>query len=202
VAGGFDRKQGNREDVSTEESRRDEPSDERYANEPAASVENVLRKWLPGTTSVHAAVDLIPLVLDRVRAGTRSWMQTGQLPTDVIALDPAVAQLQHAPPGSLQRMEGELGPGQPLDGNTAARMSSTLGADVSDARIHTGPTAQRMAAEHDALAFTVGQNIVMGAQAPTTGDHADALLAHELVHTLQQKDAASDAQAGRHGSAQ
>jgi hypothetical protein len=72
-------------------------------------------------------------------------------------------------------------------------MSSALGRDVTDAQLHTGPVAAAKAAEHDATAFAVGRNIVMGANAPAPGTLAgDALLAHELAHTAQQQDAAAD----------
>lgn len=116
--------------------------------------------------------------------------------------EPALAApAQAAPPPShgpiaqrmsLDALERELGPGAPIDGAVAARMSRIVGADVSGVRIHTGPVAAMKAAEHDAAAFTVGQNVVMGGDAPATGAAYDALLAHELTHTAQQKHAATD----------
>ncbi|MEZ4403095.1 MAG: DUF4157 domain-containing protein [Kofleriaceae bacterium] len=64
---------------------------------------------------------------------------------------------------------------------------------MPDARVHTGPVAARKAAAVDALAFTVGPNIVMGQAAPAPGSLAgDALLAHELTHVAQQAHAAAD----------
>jgi len=85
-----------------------------------------------------------------------------------------------------------------VGGGLAARVSSQLGADVSDARIHTGPVAAALAAEASAAAFAVGQNVVLGAGAPAPGTpEGDALLAHELAHTAQQKDAAADGEARR-----
>src|SRR5262249_28440842 len=52
---------------------------------------------------------------------------------------------------------------------------------------------QKKAAENNAVAFAVGQNVVMGASAPAPGTpHGDALLAHELSHVAQQRDAAND----------
>src|SRR5678815_983214 len=46
---------------------------------------------------------------------------------------------------TLSSLEAELGPGQPLDGATASRMSEALGVDVSRARIHGGPKATQKA---------------------------------------------------------
>jgi hypothetical protein len=128
----------------------------------------------------------------------KTWKTTGALPADLAAADPGIAALAAAsgaggPPGSLASMEQQLGAGKPLDGGTASRMSSAVGADVSGARIHSGPTASAMAAQHDATAFAVGQNVVLGGNAPAHGTiEMDVLLAHELAHTAQQKDAASD----------
>ena len=77
-------------------------------------------------------------------------------------------------------------------------MSDALGADVAAARIHTGAVATRKAADAGALAFAVGTNVVMGAGAPSAGTiEGDALLAHELAHTAQQADAASNPAARR-----
>ncbi|MCW5806190.1 MAG: DUF4157 domain-containing protein [Deltaproteobacteria bacterium] len=84
---------------------------------------------------------------------------------------------------SLGELEDDLGAGAPLDAATAARMSSRLGADVGHARIHEGAGARAKADAVGAAAFTVGPHVVMGAPA------TDELLAHELAHTLQQKDA-------------
>ncbi|MBX3158462.1 MAG: DUF4157 domain-containing protein [Deltaproteobacteria bacterium] len=84
---------------------------------------------------------------------------------------------------SLGELEDDLGAGAPLDPATAARMSSRLGADVGHARIHEGAAAGAKARAVGADAFTVGPHVVMGAPA------TDELLAHELAHTLQQKDA-------------
>lgn len=172
----------------------------KYAHEPAHVGESLLRHWLPNARFAHSAQDLVPLVSVRVREAVRAWNTTGRLPPDLSAVDPNIAadiaaagaRTPQAHMKSLDSMEAELGAGQPLDGATAARMSRVVGADVSAARIHTGPTAQAMAAEHGAAAFAVGQNVVMGSRAPTSGIAAEALLAHELAHTAQQAQAATD----------
>jgi hypothetical protein len=94
---------------------------------------------------------------------------------------------------TLSSLEAELGAGQPLDGATASRMSEALGVDVSRARIHGGPKAAQKAREAGALAFAVGSNVVLGADAPQAGTlEGDALLAHELAHVAQQSGAAAD----------
>lgn len=72
--------------------------------------------------------------------------------------------------------------GQPLDGAVRTEMESRLGADFSDVRLHTGPTAQRSAAEVGARAYTSGSHVVIGA-----GGADRHTLAHELTHVIQQR---------------
>ena len=78
-------------------------------------------------------------------------------------------------------------PGQPLDVSTRTFMEPRLGNDLSRVRIHSDLEASKSARAVDARAFTVGQSIVFGKgqYAPGTRD-GRRLLAHELVHVVQQ----------------
>lgn len=73
-------------------------------------------------------------------------------------------------------------PGRPLDAAVRTDMEARLGADFSDVRLHTGPTAQRSAAEIGARAYTSGSHVVLGA-----GGADRHTLAHELTHVIQQR---------------
>lgn len=77
--------------------------------------------------------------------------------------------------------------GQPLDTNTRVFMESRLGHDFSQVRIHTNEKAAESAQAVNALAYTVGRNVVFGTgqYAPAT-DAGRRLLAHELTHVVQQ----------------
>lgn len=83
-------------------------------------------------------------------------------------------------------------PGRPLDAATRAFMEPRFGRDFSQVRIHSGAAAEQSAADVNAMAYTVRNNIVFarGRFAPETGD-GQRLLAHELVHVLQQSGAGS-----------
>ena len=79
-------------------------------------------------------------------------------------------------------------PGQPLDTGTRSIMESRFGSDLSGVRIHTGDQAAQSARDVNALAYTVGQDIVFDEsryQPSTPG--GQRLLAHELAHTVQQR---------------
>jgi hypothetical protein len=78
-------------------------------------------------------------------------------------------------------------PAQPLDAATRAHFEPLVGHDLSPVRLHQGPRAAESAHAVDALAYTVGPDIVFGSgqYAPETAA-GRRLLAHELVHVAQQ----------------
>lgn len=80
-----------------------------------------------------------------------------------------------------------LGPGQPLNSSTRAFFEPRFGADFSQVRVHTGPQAAASARTVNALAYTVGRDVVFGAgqYVPQSGQGRH-LLAHELTHVVQQ----------------
>jgi hypothetical protein len=77
--------------------------------------------------------------------------------------------------------------GQPLDASVRRFMEPRFGLDFSHVRVHSDALAARSADMLDARAFTVGSDIVLGADenAPDTADGRQ-LLAHELAHVVQQ----------------
>jgi len=82
------------------------------------------------------------------------------------------------------------GGGQPLPKSVRAFVEPRFGQDFSQVRIHTGSKADESAEAFNARAYTVGQQIVFGKgqYAPETAA-GKRLLAHELVHTVQQGQA-------------
>ncbi len=77
-------------------------------------------------------------------------------------------------------------PGQPLESDTRAYFEERFGHNLSKVRVHTNAKAAESALKVNAVAYTVGHNVVFGRghYVPNTyqGRH---LLAHELVHTIQ-----------------
>ncbi len=78
-------------------------------------------------------------------------------------------------------------PGEVLHAGARAMMESAFGFDFSQVRIHRGGTATAAADAVNAVAFTVGRDIVFSGRhyAPQTRT-GQWLLAHELAHTVQQ----------------
>jgi hypothetical protein len=78
-------------------------------------------------------------------------------------------------------------PGQQLDPATKAFFEQRFGHNFSQVRVHTGTVAAESAQAINAKAFTVGKNVVFGhGQYSPQSDEGRRLLAHELVHTVQQ----------------
>jgi LysM repeat protein len=71
-------------------------------------------------------------------------------------------------------------------------MESRFGHDFSQVRVHTDAKAAKSARAVNALAYTVGRDVVFGTgQYQPKTDEGKHLLTHELVHVLQQGDRSS-----------
>lgn len=138
---------------------------------------------------MNAPGDIFEQEADRVAQAVVSGAGFGQ---DVS--QPAGSHLMRQVPSCSQ--EATISPlvnetlhsaGIPLDAETRKFMERRFGYDFSRVRIHNDSTAARSAQEINALAYTVGHNIVFGAgqfmPASTTGRK---LIAHELTHVVQQ----------------
>jgi hypothetical protein len=80
------------------------------------------------------------------------------------------------------------GGGQPLDPALKDEMEAELGQDLSAVRLHTDAAAARSAASLSARAYTAGDEVVLGPDAPAL-DSAEGkqMLTHELTHVIQQR---------------
>ncbi|RMB80839.1 DUF4157 domain-containing protein [Streptomyces shenzhenensis] len=90
------------------------------------------------------------------------------------------------------------GAGQPLDPGVRRELEEQLGHDLSRVRLHTGRDAGQLTELLGADAVAVGQDILFreGAFKPGT-DEGRRLLAHELLHTVQNPHGLGALRAGR-----
>lgn len=85
-------------------------------------------------------------------------------------------------------------PGQPLDAETRAFMEPRFGHDFGQVRVHTDAKAAESARAVNALAYTVGRDVVLGTSQYAPGNPSGRqLLAHEMAHVLQQSQTGSSA---------
>jgi hypothetical protein len=94
-----------------------------------------------------------------------------------------------------------VSPGLPLDRDTCSTMSAAFGVDLSGVRVHADARASDSAQAVNALAYTVGSDIVFRSGHDTVGRDGSSgpgqraraagpgqrLLAHELAHVVQQR---------------
>jgi hypothetical protein len=94
-------------------------------------------------------------------------------------------------PGKQTLVEAsEESHGNPLPDRLRGKFESSLGADLSNVRVHTGAQSAAAADANGAKAFAVGQNIHFGAGNYDPGSReGEELLAHEVAHTVQQRGA-------------
>lgn len=96
---------------------------------------------------------------------------------------------------AAQHAAGATG-GSPLPDDIRARMEQRFHADFSRVRVHTGGQATMGGNALDAPAYTVGNNIFFSAGYSPRDEH---ILAHELVHVVQQGGAQPSAGAAKVG---
>ena len=83
--------------------------------------------------------------------------------------------------------EATRSPGEPLNPAMRAFMEPRFGVDFAAVRVHTDDRAQRLSAQLNADAFTLGNDIFFASN--KWDPHAASsrrLMAHELAHTMQQ----------------
>ena len=79
-------------------------------------------------------------------------------------------------------------PGKPLDPATRAVMEPRFGHDFRFVQVHTDAKATESARAVNALAYTVGRDVVFGSGQYAPGTHEGRkLIAHELTHVVQQR---------------
>jgi Domain of unknown function (DUF4157)/Putative peptidoglycan binding domain len=80
-----------------------------------------------------------------------------------------------------------MGPGVPLSASDRAFFEPRFGFDFGRVRVHSGAEAAASAAAVGALAYTLGDDVVIGAAGRPGGTAEDRrFLGHELAHVVQQ----------------
>jgi hypothetical protein len=181
-----------------------------YEGKSAEHVERAIRRYAPETRQVRDARDYLAPLGARLGHGIARWAETGQMPEDVpdetlaalagarngwigaisavIGLGP-MRKATAASPGQVDAtaLSRQLGPGEPLEARTRARMEAALGYSFGAVRVHADERAATLSRDLAARAFTLGPHIAFGAGELRPGTpHGDALLAHELTHVVQQ----------------
>ena len=88
-------------------------------------------------------------------------------------------------------IDASRGGGASLDAGVQSRFADSLG-DLSDVRVHTDDTADRLNTAVSARAFATGTDVYFASGEYSPGSaEGDKLIAHELAHVVQQRGAAA-----------
>jgi hypothetical protein len=148
---------------------------------------------MPGFKKTHLAVATHPSrgrVLQRCGCGRRAG--GGSCPECKRKSENGILQRRHAAVEAIDvapPIVGEVlrSPGQPLDRGTREFFEPRFGHDFSGVRVHADALAAESAQAVNALAYTVGRDVVFdsGQYVPGTSQGRQ-LIAHELTHVVQQ----------------
>lgn len=158
-------------------------------------------RWIPSTFRVQTASLRVSSASDPAEREAESVSErvvgasVGSAPPS-ISCAPSTSGAP-ARRGDEADLRSELGGGSPLPGKVAKSMGESLGADFSGVRIHTDARAASLANRFAAKAFTVGSDVFFskGAYQPDS-PAGRKLLAHELVHVVQQGGAGRKSSSG------
>jgi hypothetical protein len=184
-----------------------------YQQKNASEIESTVKKYAPNSSRARTGQDYISLIVQRAVRSAAIWARTGRLsgiPEGVPTTLPDQAASAEGGNENSQRaavqakaknggvkntndpqaFQSELGNGQPLEGSVRSRMESAFGMNFSHVRTHTDANANNLSNHVNARAFTVGNHVAFGAGEYKPGTMlGDALIAHELAHTIQQSGA-------------
>ncbi len=162
--------------------------------EPSSIKGSILQRAavIPAITPVHHG--MLQRCSNGVECGECRQRRLGMLQRSAVNAAPVNESANGVPPIVHEVLSSS---GQALDAGTRAFMEPRFGYDFSGVRVHTDARAAESAHAVNALAYTVGQNMVFGqGQYSTATSSGRRLLAHELTHTVQQSQAGLSSLAG------
>ena len=155
-------------------------SAEREAEATARKV--VAMRAPPGRVSVRARAPVMPARVPVIPVPRVTGADTGSAPPVARRPDETSPELESA-------IRGQLGGGRPLPADVAEFMEPRFKASFANVRVHTDAKAENLATRLGAKAFTFGRDIFFnGGQFQPESSEGMELIAHELTHTIQQRE--------------
>lgn len=189
---------------------------DRYQHSSPAQLMAVIIRYCPSAASAQSAADLIQRMKTKVYSAALQWalkqsglsgasQVLGGITSSISSAASSVvsgissvasnigslffkenqggAKATQSPQGVMQ----SLGKGNSIESGTRSKMEGAFGNSFSDVEIHTDSNAAQMSKDMNARAFTVGNHIAFAGGEYQPGTLVgDALMAHELAHTIQQ----------------
>ena len=179
--------------ASVDEASHDRTPSSRGATRPSPGVPE-LRVGASDDPAEHEADRIARQVVDALAAPDAGSSEGEPLATGRVRRFPirrsAVGGDDGGPldPDTSERIQRARSGGRPVPLTVRRSMQTALGADLSRVRLHHGAEATDLNDRLGASAFTTGRDIFFRDGLPDTStDTGRELLAHEVVHTLQQE---------------
>lgn len=188
----------------------------RHQTSNPLQLEQLIARYDSATAQAQNINDLIQRMKIRVYAAAKEWVKTGGNISGATQVFGSVAGSVSSVIGGVASTVGgiastiggilfkasndnahvtqspnsvmqSLGGGRSLDSTSKGKMESAFGTSFSNVEVHTDSNAATLSGNMNARAFTVGNHIAFGDGEHRPGSiEGDALLAHELAHTIQQ----------------
>src|SRR5688572_14759386 len=114
-----------------------------------------------------------------------SERQADRVSEQMMSSEPIPYSDEH--PLNVERFVSTMGEGMPLESSVQELMESRLGFDFGSIRIHNDEKASKTSTALGAASYTIGKDIFFGtSQYQPNTERGKMLLAHELVHSVQQ----------------
>ena len=143
----------------------------------------------PGDQYEQEADRVADQVVSQIQTPSSTRVQTQATPhiTPLIMRQGKGNTIAH--PQVAEQIQHTRGSGHLLDRTTRSSMEKAFGSDFSNVRVHTDHKAEWLNQSLNARAFTTGQDIYFRQGEYQPGSQSGKkLLAHELVHTIQQSN--------------
>ncbi len=142
--------------------------------------------------AIGASNDPLELEADRVADQVMSMPLNSKANASLPHIQRFSGQFNSSVETSPPNVDGVLtGSGSPLESGLRQDMEERFGHDFSQVRVHTGAAAEKSAQDVNALAYTAGNHLVFGTGRYEPGiQEGRRLIAHELVHVIQQNSLA------------
>ncbi len=165
---------------------------DRFEKEADAMAERVVQRTHAGAIRAMAAPSVQAKCADCLEEERLQRQAEDDAPDEFVR---AKAEGSMEVQGSVEHvLKGATGSGATMHPALREEMESAFEVDFSGVRIHTGPSAEHLNRDLRAHAFTYGRDIFFNAGEfrPDTSDGRH-LLAHELMHVVQQTGCSSTA---------
>jgi Domain of unknown function (DUF4157) len=193
-----------------------------HENSSPARIEALIFRYCPAAIQAQSADELIQHIKAKAFTVTRQWAENGGNAGAAAQIFNGVASGVGSIAGSIasgvgnavsavsslffkentggatntqspQAVMQSLGKGSSIESSTKSKMEGAFGESFSNVEVHTDSNAAQLSKDMNARAFTVGNHIAFagGEHQPGTIE-GDALMAHELAHTIQQSGGATN----------